>query len=159
MANFKKKTRAVIAQLKKKLETTSSYPTLGHFYREIELLKFPWMAKSDSTWFRYGNNGRNVYAGSQYDSIVNYCREQGWISIITGSKSYTVSSLIYHTSTSQDAKCIVNPELHAKIHGKKETVFSTEIDKDLFKVELALDPEYEWVIKMVNGKSYLSVKK
>jgi hypothetical protein len=60
MANFQKKTWVVIAQLKKKLETTSSYPTLGHFYREIELLKFPWMVREFySTRFRYGNNGRN----------------------------------------------------------------------------------------------------
>jgi len=160
MANFKTKTWAVIAQLKKKLETTSSYPTLGHFYREIELLKFPWMAKSNSTWFRYGNNGRNVYTGSQYDSIIDYCRKQGWISIITGSKSYTVSSLIYQNGKTQESSCIINHELHAKLYGDKEINFSIDLNKDnLFKVEIALDPELEWIVKRVNGKTYLSVKK
>jgi hypothetical protein len=158
MTNFQTKTWAAIAQLKRKLETTSSYPTLGHFYREIELLKFPWMAKSNSTWIRYGNNGRNVYTGSQYDSIVNYCREQGWISIIKGTKRYTVSSLICERTKTADNSSISNPEAHFKILSDKSSVISKEIDTDLFKMEIALDPNLKWVIKMENGKSYLSVK-
>lgn len=163
MYNFKKKTWAVIDALQKKLQTTSSYPTLGHFYREIELLKFPWMANSNATWFRYGNNGRNVYAGSQYDTIVDYCRAQGWISIITGGKNYTVSSLIYQKGKArpQKTECIIDHEIYGKL-GKRqepEKIHTEFKDFSRMEVSLALDPDLEWVIKTVNGKTYLSVKK
>ena len=170
MYNFKKKTWAVIDALQEKLQTTSSYPTLGHFYREIELLKFPFMLKSKPGGYFRPRHGRNVYAGSQYDSIVSYCREQGWISIISSGKNYTVSSLLYgkrgtlyrkEKKRSGNTECIINPNLHRELYGSKK--IHTEI-KDFSKIEVAevsltLDPDLEWIIKTVDGKTYLSVKK
>jgi hypothetical protein len=160
MYNFKKKTWAVIDALQEKLQTTGSYPTLGHFYREIELLKFPHLAKAQPGSYYYSSHGRNVYAGSQYDNIVDYCRAQGWISIITGSKSYTVSSLIYRKSATcpEKTECIINPELHRKLHAS-EKIHTEFKDFSKMEVSLALDPDLEWIIKTVNGKTYLSVKK
>jgi hypothetical protein len=81
MPKFQQKTLNVIAHLKKVLKTKKYFPTKGHFYREIEILKFPWMTESDHAWYRYGNNGRNVYSQQQYDTIVRYCIEKKWITI------------------------------------------------------------------------------
>ena len=73
---FKQKTiDQVILPLIDKLSQESGkvYPTLGHFYRVIELLKFPYLD--------YRNTERNVYTQSQYDSILEYCIVQGFIKL------------------------------------------------------------------------------
>ena len=75
---FSRKTIDVINKLQRVLEKNRYFPTLGHFYREIELLKFPYM-KGEPRW-NY-KNGRNVYASQQYYTIKNHCEEMGWITV------------------------------------------------------------------------------
>jgi hypothetical protein len=79
--NFKSKTWKQIEQLKAILETKKQtvYPTLGHFYREIELVKFPFLAKG---FWAARSKGRNIYSQQQYDSILNYCIASGWIIVM-----------------------------------------------------------------------------
>lgn len=81
MKTFKTKTVKVIAQLKEVLKTKKYYPTKGHFYREIELLKFPYLKAAKPGDYYYLPHGRNIYSQQQYDSIVNYCIENKWITI------------------------------------------------------------------------------
>ena len=137
MPKFQKKTQAVIQALKKKLKSTKSYPTLGHFYREIELLKFPHTRV-------LSNGGRNVYAGSQYDTIVRYCRTQRWITVnkSTEGRGYLVTSLLYDENTR-----------------KKDTVnvCGLPFKSEEVRLELALDPKINWTIRLEGKNSYLSV--
>ena len=65
MKTFKTKTVKVIAQLKEVLKTKKYYPTKGHFYREIELLKFPWLGNAKPGTYYYSKHGRNVYSQQQ----------------------------------------------------------------------------------------------
>jgi hypothetical protein len=81
MPKFQKKTLAVIAQLKEVLKTTKYYPTKGHFYREIELLKFPYLKDCKPGSYYYSSHGRNVYSQQQYDDIFIHCILQGWVNI------------------------------------------------------------------------------
>jgi hypothetical protein len=66
----------VILPLQKKLQNQVgyTYPSKASFYREIEILKFPYLAKRKSN--------RMVYAAKQYDSIFNYFIEQGLIKLV-----------------------------------------------------------------------------
>jgi hypothetical protein len=82
MPKFQKKTLNVIAQLKEVLKTTKYYPTLGHFYREIELLKFPYLKDIPLGRRLNPGHGRNVYSQQQYDNIVSYCKTQKWITVL-----------------------------------------------------------------------------
>lgn len=81
MPKFQQKTLDVIAQLKEVLKTTKYYPTKGHFYREIELLKFPHLKECKPGSYYYSSHGRNVYSQQQYDDILKYCVEKEWIFI------------------------------------------------------------------------------
>ena len=81
MTKFKSKTVQVIAQLKEILKTKKYYPTKGHFYREIELLKFPYLKIVPSNSYYASPHGRNIYSQQQYDSIVDYCVKNKWITI------------------------------------------------------------------------------
>ena len=94
MPRFARKTIDVINDLKTVLEKKSYFPTLGHFYREIEILKFPDMKDNPYQSFRYSNpsHGRNVYAGQQYNTIVDYCLSMGWVTITNKNlKTYHVN--------------------------------------------------------------------
>jgi hypothetical protein len=70
------------AILEQKAITGESYPTLGHFYREIELLKFPWLGTVKPGTYYYSKHGRNVYSQQQYESIRDYCEDMGWVRIV-----------------------------------------------------------------------------
>lgn len=65
---FQKKTLVQIEQLKTKLRSKKGYvyTSLGHFYREIELVKFPYTERMNY------KNGRNVYSQQQYDTILKF---------------------------------------------------------------------------------------
>ena len=68
--------------LEKKALAGTHYPTLGHFYREIELLKFPWLGNAKPGTYYYSKYGRNVYSQQQYNSIRDYCIDMGWIVVV-----------------------------------------------------------------------------
>ena len=94
---FTRKTIDIICELKTVLEKKSYFPTKGHFYREIELLKFPYM--KDNPYQRFNpSHGRNVYAGQQYNTILDYCVSMGWITI--SQKNLKT----YHVSVNPDIK-------------------------------------------------------
>jgi hypothetical protein len=80
MAFQSKTINQVINPLIKKLQAKVGYiyPTLGHFYREIELLKFPYMV-NNPVW-NY-NNGRNIYTQQQYETIYRHILELGLIQV------------------------------------------------------------------------------
>jgi hypothetical protein len=80
MAFQEKTINQVINPLIKKLQANIGYiyPTLGHFYREIELLKFPYMGNNPQ--WNY-NNGRNVYSQQQYETIYQHILELGLIQV------------------------------------------------------------------------------
>jgi len=82
MAKFQKKTLDVIAQLKDVLQTKKYYPTLGHFYREIEILKFPYLKDIPMGRRLNPGHGRNVYTQNQYESIVEHCKTNKWVTIL-----------------------------------------------------------------------------
>jgi len=63
-----------------------TYKSLGTFYREIEVLKFPFM-KAFPKGSRFNpNHGRNAYSQQQYDSIKDLMIAEGRISIIPNPK-------------------------------------------------------------------------
>ena len=77
--NFKSKTKKVIEDLRQILisRNGTAYKTKGEFYREIELLKFPYLKLR-----KYANEQKiNEYSQQQYDTILYYCRDMGWISV------------------------------------------------------------------------------
>ena len=91
MRKFQKKSWDVIAELKEILKVKKYYPTKGHFYREIELLKFPHLKESKPGSYYYSSHGRNVYSQQQYDDIFRYCILQGWVNITRkNNRSYQV---------------------------------------------------------------------
>jgi hypothetical protein len=76
---FKKHTiQNVINPLIEQLQNIPGYvyPSQGHFLREIELLKFPFML-FDPDWDY--NNGRNVYNSNQYMTIYQHLQDLGLI--------------------------------------------------------------------------------
>ena len=156
---FKSKTLRQIEELKKALETKSFFPTKGHFYREIELVKFPWMKDSKSNLFRNGNNGRNVYSQTQYDSIVTHCRNQGWIKIVMISAGkYNVISNLCKQITSFP---IYDPAVADKIATTGKSVIQKVMATKSIEnhIEIELDPKLSWVIRTEGNKNYLSIKK
>jgi hypothetical protein len=82
MKKFQKKTWSAIAELKEVLKTKDIYSTKGHFYREIELIKFPYLKECKPGSYYYSSHGRNVYSQQQYDDIFRYCILQGWVNIV-----------------------------------------------------------------------------
>lgn len=78
---FKRKTIQQIQNLKGILKSKTGYiyPSMGHFWREVELVKFPYLKNSLSF---ESKTGRNVYSQQQYDTIVKHCEAQGWIKIV-----------------------------------------------------------------------------
>jgi hypothetical protein len=84
---FSGKTLGQIRQLKNRLSSKPGkvYQSLGHFLREIELVKFPYL--KDSKRF-HSKHGRNVYKQTQYESILRYCIDQYWIVVIPNPDRY-----------------------------------------------------------------------
>lgn len=155
---FREKTLRQIEELKKVLETKSFFPTKGHFYREIELVKFPWMKHSKSSYYRNGNNGRNVYSQTQYYPIVKHCIEKGWIKIVmlSPAKYNVISNLCKQTFVP-----VYDPAVADKITttGKSiiQKVMTTMATEN--HIEIELDPKLTWVIRTEGDKNYLSIKK
>ena len=77
--NFRPATKEVIEQLRNIiiLRNEKCYQTKGEFYREIELLKFPYL----KNWKGASTQKLNQYSQQQYDIILDYCKDMGWISI------------------------------------------------------------------------------
>jgi hypothetical protein len=156
---FRKKTLRQIEELKKVLETKSFFSTKGHFYREIELVKFPWMKHSKSSYYRNGNNGRNVYSQTQYESIVMHCIEQGWIKIVRfSSGKYNVISNLCKPTTSFP---VYDPAVADKITTTGQSVIQKVMATMAIEnhIEIELDPKLTWVIRTEGDKNYLSIKK
>ena len=65
-----------------------SFPTKGHFYREIEILKFPYLVNN---W--RSKTGKNVYSAQQYDTIVDYFLDLGMIKMVRGKNCIQVHIL------------------------------------------------------------------
>ena len=156
---FRTKTLRQIEQLKAVLETKSFFPTKGHFYREIELVKFPWMKDSKSNLFRNGNNGRNVYSQTQYDSIVKHCRNQGWVKIVmlSAGKYNVISNLCKQTTSFP----IYDPAVADKITTTGKSVIQKVMATMAIEnhIEIELDPKLSWVIRTEGNRNYLSIKK
>jgi hypothetical protein len=74
----------VINPLRKILDSKRGtfYPSLGHFYREIEVLKFPYTKRSVLGSYLNPVHGRNVYGQQQYDTIKDLMVAEGRITII-----------------------------------------------------------------------------
>jgi len=107
---FTRKTIDIIRELKTVLENKTYFPTKGHFYREIEILKFPYM--KDSPYQRYNpSHGRNAYAGQQYDTILDYCVSMGWVTI--SQKNLKA----YHVSVNPDIKNLPTIFIQIKASG------------------------------------------
>jgi hypothetical protein len=161
--NFKSKTQKFLPTLRIKMLAKTIYPTLGHFYREIEMLKFPYM-KDMPVGHRWNPpHGRNVYSQQQYESIVDYCVSQGWVTIVQGSRknSYKVivnAGNICATPEKRTKKFAEHKAIQIARNSTYGAFTETEVNND-FKVELSLDPNLNWVIQTYNGKSYLSIKK
>lgn len=162
--NFKPKTWAVINKLKTKIDEAKFYPTLGHFYREIELLKFPWLADVSPKSHYYSKTGRNVFTQQQYETIVDYCVGRGWVSIEPNIKrkgSYVVYTHLWKIAGMDNRTNTQRKETNAAIGITRKPTHGTFSDSEVtndFKVELSLDPSLNWVVRTVNGKSYLTVK-
>jgi len=161
---FKDKTLDVIYALKTKLEDNSIgyYRTLGEFYREIELLKFPYLK------YCHGGETRiaNEYSGKQYDTIVEYCNSMKWVSIqkVDG-KTYrvTISPIIkrlgFH-SHDDNQTLIANEGEKAVLLAENSTYRShnDQPKQNILNANMELDPRLKWSIAFIDGKSYLTAK-
>jgi len=156
--NFRPKTLRQIEELKNVLQTKSFFPTKGHFYREIELVKFSWMKHSKSSYYRNGNNGRNVYSQNQYESIVMHCIKQGWIKIVMLSpgKYNVISNLCKQTELGLEFSSSSSPMTSITKSVIQKAMTTMETEKH---IEIELDPKLTWVIRTEGNKSYLSIKK
>jgi hypothetical protein len=159
---FQPKTIELISNLRKILYTKSYYPTLGHFYREIELLKFPYLKNAKPGDYYYSSHGRNVYSQQQYDSIVDYCVSQGWVNILP-KKGNTYH--VFIPSTPEHTWFEHREQQHhtnKAIQIARNTTygsFTPNGENEIVRVELELDPKLTWVVRTENGKSYLTIKK
>lgn len=94
---FQTKSLEVIETLRQKLKTKRCYETLGAFYREIELIKFPELkTRKDAN-----AQTRNVYSQVNYTPIVDLCVQLGWVTIVPA------NNRIYHVVVNQTrVKCM-----------------------------------------------------
>jgi hypothetical protein len=141
-----------------------TYPTLGHFYREIELLKFPWMASIEKGRRFNPLHGRNVYSQQQYESIVKYCEHNGYISIqpnISRKGSYVVH--VYGTTPNTNINTSTKRGTRPAITGVIPAISqSAKIERAVNSTGMAgipLDPQYTWELITIGGQTYLIAKK
>lgn len=183
---FTNKTLKVIAALHGILQRRDKdeYSTKSAFLREIEVLKFPHLAQN--SWGKMRN--RNIYAGTQYNSILNLCVKLGWIKIERkDNRSYKVIIMkiddlptelkIVETFSPSNiemkkAAQILQNSVYGAL-GSEDTSGQFQESKikmiekmtdikavlhDNLSVNIALDPSLNWIVKTIDGKSYLSIK-
>lgn len=176
--SFKEKTiDEVITPLRRILANRRgyTYQSLGHFYREIELLKFPFM--KDSPYQRYNpSHGRNVYSQQQYETIVDHCVANGWIQIADNPRRngwFIVRVLPFNENqssvdnTDRPARTVyppITPEVSEGKHmgalarrAADEEKRKAQAILDAMSLSMSLDPDVNWVIKFIDGHAFLSV--
>ncbi len=156
---FKRETWTVINKLQTILENrTEPYPTLGHFYREIELLKFPWLGTLTEKSSYYSKHGRNVYSQQQYDSIMSHCIIKGWIKVTSFNRHYKV----FPTATAAKKTHNTSPSIKSQTVKASPVMASTDYEKqipaDELMLNIKLDPSIQWTIRTINGVAHLSTK-
>ncbi len=176
--SFKEKTiDEVITPLRRILSNRSGYvyQSLGHFYREIELLKFPFM--KDSPYQRYNpSHGRNVYSQQQYETIVDHCITNRWITITDNPNRngwYIVRVLPFNEKQSsvdntEQSRRTVYPPIVPEASSYKpmgalarraadEENRKAQAVLDAMSLSMSLDPDVNWCIRFVDGHPFLSV--
>ena len=152
------------------------YQSLGHFYREIELLKFPYLANAKPGDYYYSSHGRNVYSQQQYESILNYLVEKmiisvhpnpdrnGWKCVLVLSNKDKISSLESTEITQEKQYPPIVPEKSSYqpmgVFGRKaqqEKERKAQAVLDAMSLSMSLDPDVNWVIKFIDGHPFLSV--
>lgn len=152
-----------------------TYPTLGHFYREIELLKFPFM-KGFAKGSRFNpNHGRNVYSQQQYETIVDHCITNRWITITDNPNRngwFNVRVLPFNENqssvdnTEQSNNTVSTPTQRGTrpaINGVVPAISQAARAETAVNTTglsgIPLDPQYQWEILTIGGQPYLFAKK
>lgn len=185
---FTNETLKVIANLQSILQGTDDYPTKSALLKEIEGLKFPHLKYSNS----WKNRTGNLYAGTQYNSILNLCIKLGWIKIERkDNRGYKVIILVkVHQSLPAELQSVkatslsdvemkkaiqiaenstygayASEDTSGPFQGSKTKMSLVERMADIktllhdnLSVNIALDPSLNWIVKTIDGKSYLSIK-
>ena len=141
-----------------------TYFTLGHFYREIELLKFPFMKDSPSPTYNPGH-GRNVYSQQQYETIVDYCISNGLIQIADNPRRngwYIVrvlpfDDILNSVEVTDKPTKTVCPPIAKNNFTKSEESKKAQAVLDTMRWSMTLDPDINWCIRFIDGHPFLSV--
>jgi hypothetical protein len=179
---FTNDTLKVIAALHGILQCRDEYQTKSAFLKEIEGLKFPHLKHS----IYWQNLKGNLYSGQQYDSILNLCIKLGWIKIERkdnrGYKVIILTKVHYDlpielqsvkTTSLSDIEtkkamqiaqnsiygAFGSEDTSGQLKGSKEKMTDIKtLLHDNFSVNIALDPSLNWILKTIDGKSYLSIE-